>query len=127
MKPTVDSTTAPVEVLAGAVILILGIIVSINRCRRMQRSADSCVKCCARRCEWTLRTFATGAQELDTRRLGLVQPCGIVMRAKNCAKVCIGDGGDRTMREPRSESDERGSSDVVGEVVVSISRSNLRG
>ena len=75
MKPTVDSTTAPVEVLAGAVILILGIIVSINRCRRIKRSADSCVNCCARRCERTLRTFATGGQELDTRRLELVQPC----------------------------------------------------
>jgi len=74
-----------------------------------------------------VRSVAAGAQEQDARCLELIQRCGIVMRAKNCAKMCVGDSDNRTMREHRSESDGRDSSDVVGEVVVSISRSNLRG
>ena len=65
-------------------------------------------------------------------RAGYPPPrAGSALRVPICAKkgdeVRVDDSDNRTMREPRSESDERGSSDVVGEVVVSISRSNLRG
>ena len=64
-------------------------------------------------------------------RAGYPPPrAGSALRVPICAKkgdeVRIDDSDNRTMREHRSESDERGSSDVVGEVVVSISRSNLR-
>ena len=49
------------------------------------------------------------------------------MRAKKGAEICIDNSDKRTMPEHRSEFDKRGLSDVVGEVVVSISSSNLRG
>jgi len=47
------------------------------------------------------------------------------MRVKKGAKICINNSDKRTMLEHRLEFDKRGFSDVVREVVVSISRSSL--